>query len=769
MRNSNNKSVHANKAAVSITSTLYDRRALDCTEDKPLVNSLNHLTFLASSSGKVRQALSQDGGLERLVDILYECRNPQTEAQKCIYAWKWVLAFQSLVLVGTRGSEKMRRKVVQAGILPIIATILDNYLITLKMDWVTEFSSRCRTANSSQSQSQPYIYPSAFGTAQNTVQPGGNSHAGSGMFDTPLSGNGVGPASNSGNVGSYLANEPDNVNVDTDSDTAVNDGITDTQVNTVFRQVRNLLEEANQTIMEAQAEIGKQKCEKSNFLPRTRSSTQLEGEYGRIRSCLRFLQLLRRLSESERCKDASLNKSIAAEYADLVRDSTFECHLANCQDVCNLLKLDGSWTNELPFLEHYEEKLNQSVPREFESGVLVPKEDDVIWSLQLLAFVSKYTSLRYDMANNYIVKGLSLRSNNTPPPLEPESGLPQAEELVFNDCDYFHFVSDTPPEDPFALFPGFCNSSFGEAGSSSSTCSSINDGSAVYYEPGEIRGSHMKGDKWGDQKEDSNEITRGSNDNDNDDYNPDLLKSYDSIVGEQNQFLEAKKLEKLTMDAARYAHREFGRLRMKNRQVHKKLLATYSSRWDYETSWEELSTPAYESRCIDDEIMPIRRVNIFPLVEKFTVRHLYSRDINYWSSVIVRNYNRKDETKGGRRQCAYFGCRKWEQDPRQFAKCRRCKRAKYCSKECQSKAWAYHKYWCNAVGGGSGEGSSSSDHHHSHRLHQSSGHSPNSNSARLRDSTPGIPENSQSESSRSESEASSEVINAPRFPTGFFG
>ena len=69
MRDSNYKSVSNNKAAVTITTSLYDRRALDVTSDKPLVNSLNHLTYLVSSLAKVRETLSVDGGIERLIEI----------------------------------------------------------------------------------------------------------------------------------------------------------------------------------------------------------------------------------------------------------------------------------------------------------------------------------------------------------------------------------------------------------------------------------------------------------------------------------------------------------------------------------------------------------------------------------------------------------------------------------------------------------------------------------------------------------------------------
>ena len=85
--------------------------------------------------------------------------------------------------------------------------------------------------------------------------------------------------------------------------------------------------------------------------------------------------------------------------------------------------------------------------------------------------------------------------------------------------------------------------------------------------------------------------------------------------------------------------------------------------------------------------------NIFPLVEKFTVRH-HSQDMRHWAGVVMRNLCRKDDNRGGIRQCAYYRCGKWEQWTRQFAKCRRCRRTKYCSKECQKNAWVFHRHWC---------------------------------------------------------------------------
>lgn len=95
---------------------------------------------------------------------------------------------------------------------------------------------------------------------------------------------------------------------------------------------------------------------------------------------------------------------------------------------------------------------------------------------------------------------------------------------------------------------------------------------------------------------------------------------------------------------------------------------------------------------LSDELqMPF---NVFQLVERFTARP--PDEAAYWAGVTMRNSCRKDESRGGVRQCAYLECGKWEQSNRQFAKCRRCRRTKYCSKQCQSNAWPGHKWWCSA-------------------------------------------------------------------------
>ena len=123
MREVNFSIPNVNKASVNITTTLYDRRALDCTSTLPLINSLNHLAYLTTSSARIRDILTVDGGIERLVCILKEGRS-----KDLMEMWKWSLAFQCVVNIGVRGSESVRTRVVEADMVPVIATILDNYI-----------------------------------------------------------------------------------------------------------------------------------------------------------------------------------------------------------------------------------------------------------------------------------------------------------------------------------------------------------------------------------------------------------------------------------------------------------------------------------------------------------------------------------------------------------------------------------------------------------------------------------------------------------------
>ncbi|RKP13898.1 MYND domain-containing protein, partial [Piptocephalis cylindrospora] len=91
---------------------------------------------------------------------------------------------------------------------------------------------------------------------------------------------------------------------------------------------------------------------------------------------------------------------------------------------------------------------------------------------------------------------------------------------------------------------------------------------------------------------------------------------------------------------------------------------------------------------------PDMEINAFSVAERFCARW-HSEEMQRWAGIVMRNGCRKDDSRGGLRQCASVSCGRWEERHREFAKCRRCRKAKYCSKECQSRAWADgHRYWC---------------------------------------------------------------------------
>lgn len=170
MRESNVFSEFKNAACLLIQNDFYDRQALDCTSDAPLVFSLNELKEIIWEYPRVRKHLMTDGGLERLVSIMRECVNDEdynriklkfknkcnnwlmkneNNQGNCIdetksiegeddneevlklrhfLSWKWSLAFQCIQEVCTEGSDQDKEKVILAGLIPIIATILSNYL-----------------------------------------------------------------------------------------------------------------------------------------------------------------------------------------------------------------------------------------------------------------------------------------------------------------------------------------------------------------------------------------------------------------------------------------------------------------------------------------------------------------------------------------------------------------------------------------------------------------------------------------------------------------
>ncbi|KAH3680071.1 hypothetical protein WICPIJ_008408 [Wickerhamomyces pijperi] len=872
MRESDYTIIGSNKSSILITSTVYDRRALDSTCDRPLVNSLNHLTYLTSTSSKVRETLCSDGGLERLIAILKECTKPEKfklhvraksvneEKEDALIAWKWTLAFQCLVLIGTRGSEEVRKRLVDAGLIPILSTVLDNYLLIHRnLD-----SLRDCTLDQSLLKS---------------------------LFE--------------------LVKENEFINAKDETRRKVQ--LQDTDVKSLL-QLR----------------------------PELMGWLRLDDKEYPGNKTWRFCTTIGEIEESPECQQEERD-----EHEEEEEDKSFPQQDVDMQDgdavgpafgrpspdnirprssaqqdtVHSRTRSKTKLMKEDPFLitiESVQNNLhdinaNVPCPRLFFNGTLVPKDDDVIWSLQLLAFISKYAVLKSHLQDTSIVNGLSLRyilkcskqvyeevSNNpgtafisdrfqesssvlssdsmTPvlpffqPHLQRQSQSQPETSTISSRYDtsslIFHEHQISTPTSSFTPLSSSSSSnaynpsgiwrnqftSFASPLSQPTPSSLIEDDlqelsqfNSPQIEPltqSQSISSHANSSEemlgfsslgGGDSADVDEEPAKGAhgtasfnlqhnsttatstvttastrvtdsmvdkdcglnmnvNDNvmdseetissfavedqesspesgsviiDHDSFCPlsqgaDVSRSYEASMSDEEfderlnlaivELLQQSKngkrpsnvgetsggigRKRSSMDVSlfpvniRNALRNFEKcwtlpsfnccdigkpfVNLVNKLnsfycskevsdsntaicEHKDRFREYLARWNYKAYFNNQSSSSSNSCTVTDfagSALETLRLNLFPLVEKYTNKSESATDMCYWSGVIMRNSCRKDESRGGVRQCAYSKCGKWEDFPRQFAKCRRCKRTKYCSKECQLQAWTYHKYWC---------------------------------------------------------------------------
>lgn len=573
MRETSYRSVSTNRPVGTITSALYDRRALDVVSNIPLINSLNHLTYLTSNSAKVRDIISNDGALERLVAILHNCYFSQSEIleqkyhdlsndirsdviarnnKSALCAWKWTLSFQCLVLTGTRGSELIRNKVVSAGVLPLLATVLDNYLLfTKNYDFMN---------------------------------------------------------------GTYLSFDFKKMDLD---NVKAYEFFKSPEEKTFQEYLTNLVGNA---------------------------SFHLEKDVDHL--------------------DEKLLESRATKAVDFGLIWKMILEQEGSEEL-----LENSFLDEDHFIPSI------VTPREFYLGRIIPKQDDVIWSLQLLAFISKYTYMKkmlQDVTPDdrlsfrpiidrirrrlVIMKGKSC--------IKPNAGTELSDYLIGSDSssDLFQLEVRSPES-------GNYNDSM-----SMTTNGDRSESPEVKEKSEESIDIYMDTDSHSPRRESSflkeiKKLTDKCKKKENSNEKPCCIL--------KNPFRYLKQPVDLKHEPTRYDQEN-------------SLKQSFDSEWKYNDLPLELNNAIFEEPKI------LQSLNLFPLVEKYTVSTDNQHDVVYWSSVIMRNSCRKNETTGVR-QCANFSCGKWEEYPRQFAKCRRCKRTKYCSRKCQLKAWTYHRYWCHEV------------------------------------------------------------------------
>lgn len=657
MREANFSIPNANKASVGITTALYDRRALDCTSTLPLINSLNNLAYLTTSSGRIRDILTVDGGIERLVCILKEGRSKDT-----MDMWKWNLAFQCIVNIGVRGSEQVRTRVVEADMVPVIATILDNYdQVMQKVKERQEADNRRRC---------PFGSSKGFARAP---QREAEQRAARSRRQAPPP---------------IAIPDPDNSPEQDDPASA--------------------LSETTPTGPTSALSLSSPP-EHTSFPRQHHHHHRSHG--GRPQFSSPSLG-------SSRPSDAPLSA------VPLQSNSDHTFGLRPVRDIDRLPSMVPTLHAELSSQPH-SPTTPVARPRSPQASASGPRQ-------------RRRPSIRHQLS----ISGSDddgqpdeSPSDASAPDNQPEPAVGIQTDIVMQDVVDDESILE-PRQDAVTLGVADVSSTSGEGDETFNIThrTSTDGGTPTQQVPFP-------------QTQNLPPVSAANATPPNLSQTPAWYPSgRDRLFAAPSILAAMPREEDVLMSLQLLAYvSKYCNLRSYFQKSHlvPRLKIGPELRVldpDYDPAREPPSSDLDAEW--DNEFVEEQEFNIFPLIERFTAnssksssssssRHASGQqgDMQYWAGVVMRNLCRKDDSRGGIRQCAYWQCGKWEEFTRQFAKCRRCRRTKYCSKECQKGAWGSHRFWCVAADsqqGGEGEGSERQGagrhrHHHHHHHHDRHG------------------------------------------------
>lgn len=620
MREVNFSIPNVNKASVGITTALYDRRALDCTSTLPLINSLNHLAYLTTSSARIRDILTVDGGIERLICILKQGRSKDMMGM-----WKWNLAFQCVVNIGVRGSESVRTRVVEADMVPVIATILDNYIKVVE---------KCREKAEEAKQKQ---------IDEHHRQRGHEHRKGS------------------------FTNRP-----------------------SVF--------EADQRAFRRQAPP---------------PSIDISASYTSSPGPSTSLAPLPDPQGSERYpRTTSTERSALAGHHRAHPHRSGETHRSAAQSSRSVIQPLATVASSSSTSESTDTLARPGRDSERTANTLFGSA----------GFASQPTSPTTPLPPSQIrsptVRPTSMLAPTTRtrrrPSIRHQNSTTESDDMTGDSMQ-----SDDAPDAEMSGTGGDMQTpvgiqdiTMGEEGEGMLTGSALDLGTPTASETqdtGAFNITHRTPMDGSMTNATTTPVPATIG----------LSPNRPAITTPPQPAMPNAGVPRYLLDRHFVPNPQMLAAMPREEDVMMSLqLLAYVSKYCALRSYflkshlvprlkigkeirlldgEEVPTEPVDDEEYEEEYLLPDDFNLFPLVEKFTVRY-HSQDMQYWAGVVMRNLCRKDDTRGGIRQCAYYQCGKWEEYTRQFAKCRRCRRTKYCSKECQKSAWAFHRHWCIAAG-----------------------------------------------------------------------
>ncbi|WVR09535.1 hypothetical protein IAU60_006604 [Kwoniella sp. DSM 27419] len=722
MRESNYTFPPQNRAVTNITHMIYDRRALDTNSSLALLNSLTSLTYLTSTSPRIREILTVDGGLERLLDILRDsCVPSEVGLQQDLWglngpptariitfdkasSLRHALTFQCVVNIGVRGSEEIRTRVVQAGALDLVAQILESWLkdhgvsifagslgSQAAVDAVAaglpvpgteqikqrdrerrEWPDKPRFSSHRHNTHPPIPHPaptledqstsvsaraaelanqaaSAFGwnltlpTWADQPRPSPTPEGSQGDTDVDMA-DGEGGETDDASV------DADDVSIDVDVQAgSAAPPSTTPRASTSFLPMAIPRAPAREPHSQTSSVGTSLSGDDGINLPRNTSDGNLAESGPSLRPP--GLNLPHRVPQL--AQDATSTQS--SPVGTPVRG-----------DSIDIPRPSGRRGTIIARPANLAPRNDRQREHTAGSGTDGGEEDIDLPTATIVA----------NMAAAHALEGnTATRPEDTGPPPDVEIVETAAgHELDEPDPDQMaaeqarlDMEAGAPPGQPGAaqtprVTPGEAPTPGQPAGATVAAAATTPEQAQIIIANGAPRGFQDLSSYVGISSLLNPEGNRYSN---------------DSIL------LALQLLAYLS----KYPHVRTA-FHNPRRPMHQ----------TFDLGLDEIANPLPQRPAYSET------PDVFSLVERFTFRASPSdplfpkipTEIQYWAGVIMRNACRKDEAAGGIRQCANMTCGRWETYPREFAKCRRCRKAKYCSKECQSGAWQEgHRFWCS--------------------------------------------------------------------------
>ncbi|DAA79635.1 TPA_exp: putative MYND domain protein (SamB) [Trichophyton benhamiae CBS 112371] len=717
MREVNFSIPSVNKAAVNITTTLYDRRALDCTSTLPLINSLNHLAYLTTSSDRIRDILTVDGGIEQLVCILKAGRS-----KDLMEMWKWNLAFQCVVNIGVRGSENVRTRVVEADMVPVIATILDNYIRVV--DRIRASSSAAASTDPEASRSKQHktaINTTTTSTTNTTTtttttttsiptsstssrrdQPPRTSRAS--FYDhrsDQRNARRQAPPPSIEIPLPYAQDGPEHNTATTN--TATTAATTATTAATEGRH-NNL-----HTPIDVQPSphiVLTSPPERTTFNHHHHHHHPREGHRHRIMQPLASATVataaatttpttdpfnpIRQVRDVDRLPSAlpGLQAGITSQPESPTTPLGAGAPQANIPPL-------------MPRIFHRRPSVRQQRSASGESDDAdaqpEPDDNDIIMGEGDLETTNVETAEQQPIvdldSSGMDLEDINMRDRDAmlddASTVNAPTQAAQAATSPANGHPPTHAHARQPNghqapgvfNNPYPFYLQNQNQNQHHQPSQSQSHPQSNPHSHSASQPHSSRSGNPAGPTILAAMPRDEDVLLALQ----------LLAYVSKYCNLRSYFQQTHLVPRLKIGKELEMLDEANPLPASTSSSSSGP-STSAPSGSNTTASPQTAEEAQEE--MEEYILP-DDFNIFPLVEKFTVRH-HTKDMQYWACVVMRNLCRKDDSRGGIRQCAYYKCGKWEEFQRQFAKCRRCRRTKYCSKECQKSAWVYHRHWCHS-------------------------------------------------------------------------